>query len=453
MHPFINHLRTHHSHLATAFTFYTQQSSSSPKKTTIDAIIFDTSKIMDTGASLSALNDITLFISDITVPLQPINLGGIAGGLPIHGYGTVRLYLIDDNNERLLIDIHHCLYVPDLPVSLISPQHLCQSQHNHHHPMEYTITAHNSILKFGQQTMTIPLNPQTNLPTLPIITKSIVEKQQPIAFYINTACVGSIQKETIAKQKETLVNRKDQSQSQRDQTQTETTLAHKDNLSQSQRDLLLWHQCLGHINFAAVQDRSRHDPLMPKHIANCKHPVCPACQYGKAKQRSKGKQRSIIHGCPEIGRECSVDQLESADPRLRYSTKGRKPTSFYKCGTLFCDHGSKLIYLVFQLSTNAKETIASKKEYESFCKRYNRTVESYRTDNGVFTSKEFTNDLTDSNQHHTVCGVGAHWQNSIAEHALDTFRTLDEQCYYTESACGRTRSQYSFGLLHYDMLS
>jgi hypothetical protein len=38
MHPFINQIRTHQSHLATAFTFYTQQSSSPPKKTTMDAI-------------------------------------------------------------------------------------------------------------------------------------------------------------------------------------------------------------------------------------------------------------------------------------------------------------------------------------------------------------------------------------------------------------------------------
>ena len=121
-------------------------------------------------------------------------------------------------------------------------------------------------------------------------------------------CKDQSQSQRDQTQTETTTARKYQSQSQRDQTQIETTIACKNNLSQSQRDLLLWHQCLGHTDFAAVQDRSRHDPLMPKHIANCKHPVCPACQYGKAKQRSKGKQRSIIHGCPEIGRECWSNQ-------------------------------------------------------------------------------------------------------------------------------------------------
>jgi hypothetical protein len=97
MHPFINHLRQQHYTLATTMTYHSTQQSQSP--TTIQAIVYNTSKIMDTGASLSAFNDHTLFISDIIPPLKPISLGGIAGGLPIHGYGTVRLYLMDDNNE------------------------------------------------------------------------------------------------------------------------------------------------------------------------------------------------------------------------------------------------------------------------------------------------------------------------------------------------------------------
>ena len=147
----------------------------------------------------------------------------------------------------------------------------------------------------------------------------------------------------------------------------------------------------------------------------------PSMPIRKSKTTLKRKTK-INH--PRLPRDWTGMLVESADLGLRYSTKGRKPTSFYKCGTLFCDHGSKLIYLVFQLSTNAKETITSKREYESFCKWYNRTVESYCTDNGVFTSKEFTNDLTDSNQHHTVCGVGAHWQNSIAETCIGHIQNL-----------------------------
>ena len=47
-------------------------------------------------------------------------------------------------------------------------------------------------------------------------------------------------------------------------------------------------------------------------------------------------------------------------------------------------------------------------------------IRSFRAHNGVFKSKEFKLELEDYGQAVTLCGVGAHHQNGIAERYLRT---------------------------------
>ena len=46
------------------------------------------------------------------------------------------------------------------------------------------------------------------------------------------------------------------------------------------------------------------------------------------------------------------------------------------------------------------------------------TIQSYTTDNGVYTAKDFTLELERQGQSHQLSGVGAHHQNGPAENAI-----------------------------------
>jgi len=57
------------------------------------------------------------------------------------------------------------------------------------------------------------------------------------------------------------------------------------------------------------------------------------------------------------------------------------------------------------------------------CQRYNCTVQEYRSDNGIFTYKDFTENLAQHGQRHTVAGTGAHHMNGIAERCIGFIST------------------------------
>ena len=58
--------------------------------------------------------------------------------------------------------------------------------------------------------------------------------------------------------------------------------------------------------------------------------------------------------------------------------------------------------------------------YEQELLQYSRKVGGYHTDNGVFTSKQFTTAIAHQQQGLRLSGVGAHWQNGVAERAIAT---------------------------------
>ena len=103
------------------------------------------------------------------------------------------------------------------------------------------------------------------------------------------------------------------------------------NLDGPQRELLLWHQKLGHANFDWLQALARHgrdNPnarrvLQSKYatIGNCHAPLCAACQLGKAKRRpteSKHvldlKQMVLKEERTSPGDQLFIDQYQSSVP-------------------------------------------------------------------------------------------------------------------------------------------
>ena len=120
------------------------------------------------------------------------------------------------------------------------------------------------------------------------------------------------------------------------------------NLTHQQKELMLWHQRLGHAGFRWIQGlmrRPKHEagnneepPVIPTRLVsahNCDLPQCPACRLSKAHRRSPGSQR--IRARPEfemsIRREdlqpgdcISMDQCQARAPGRLPTAHGREPT-------------------------------------------------------------------------------------------------------------------------------
>ena len=65
---------------------------------------------------------------------------------------------------------------------------------------------------------------------------------------------------------------------------------------------------------------------------------------------------------------------------------------------------------------NLDQTIAAKQAFEMIASTYGATkTKQYHADNGHFSCKGFRDVVSLANQKITLCGVGAHHQNSIIE--------------------------------------
>ena len=64
------------------------------------------------------------------------------------------------------------------------------------------------------------------------------------------------------------------------------------------------------------------------------------------------------------------------------------------------------------------ETIESKLLFEREALSTGVYIQSYCTDNGIYTSKEFLKELGTKNQGIKLSGVGGHHQNDVTENAI-----------------------------------
>jgi len=97
---------------------------------------------------------------------------------------------------------------------------------------------------------------------------------------------------------------------------------------------------------------------------------------------------------------------------------------------LWVDHFSRFLFGHLQEDKGAKAALESKinfekfaKQYGHFAKQYGHTIRHIHSDNGVFRSKAFIDAMDESNQTHSFCGVGAHWQNGMVERYIGVIST------------------------------
>jgi hypothetical protein len=204
------------------------------------------------------------------------------------------------------------------------------------------------------------------------------------------------------------------------------------NLSPEQKELLLWHYCLGHIGIARVQSllqkpqsssftdmQTRLIPPSNNKSSHCHAPLCASCQYAKQKRKNPPKSTTAI---PQTS--TGLDNVLNAGDRVSVdlycsSTNGRLPHTFgkeksdlqYTCGAIFVDHATRLIHNTHQHSTTTAETVLSKHLFEDYCDSFGVPILKYVTDIKPFHGSDWADDCKNQRQSHKFSSVGAHHQN------------------------------------------
>ena len=223
-----------------------------------------------------------------------------------------------------------------------------------------------------------------------------------------------------------------------------TVSAQNMNLSEAQKELVRWHNRLGHISYARIQSLMRSGILAHSeatrhlHTAACKLtelPKCAACQFGKQKRRpTPGKRSSIIRDREGVlrqdhlapGQRASVDHFVCSTKGRLFGSRGKSDQNAMYCGgCIFVDHASSHVHIEFQAHLTTHETLKSKETYELLCRDLGIIVQSFLTDNGsAFTSKAFAAHLAKFEQVIRFAGTGAHHHNAIAERNIQTIMSI-----------------------------
>jgi hypothetical protein len=87
----------------------------------------------------------------------------------------------------------------------------------------------------------------------------------------------------------------------------------------------------------------------------------------------------------------------------------------YRVATVFVDHYSGLGYIYLQHSTGDDETIQAKKTFKAYARSHDVIIRHYHANNGIFAANKWLVHVENKDQSITFCGVGAHFQNGVAE--------------------------------------
>jgi hypothetical protein len=210
------------------------------------------------------------------------------------------------------------------------------------------------------------------------------------------------------------------------------------NFSGPQRELLLWHHKLGHINFDWLQTLARQGRDSNKRrvfeskfasIANCCALLCAACQMGKGKRRPTGAKHAFDINKMKLkeetlrpGDRLHIDQYKSATTGRLPHTKGHEKSSFqYNGGLIAVDGASGKVFVRHQVSLAAGETIQAMRAIVQDARDHGIRFKRIHTDNAPFNAIEFRDFVAhELHAEQTFSGVGAHHQAGIAERAIGT---------------------------------
>ena len=115
----------------------------------------------------------------------------------------------------------------------------------------------------------------------------------------------------------------------------------------------------------------------------------------------------------------------SRAPGRLYHTKGKSDQSdMFSGGCDFIDHASGYVSIKHQVAINATEAVKEKLTFEREAQSQGVVIKGYHTDNGIFNSSEFMEDLLKKQQKIRFSGAGASHQNGAPERAIKAVVTM-----------------------------
>ena len=365
--------------------------------------------IWDSGASISISHCRDDFVGPLLPPGPFTRIQGITKGLKVEGRGHVMWAMRDSTGQLRLIKVP-ALYIPNCRARLLSTSSLLQT-----YPDETIVADSQKITLSGNPSdptrgsIVAYINPTNNIP-------------ESVAY-----CYGNIGSVT-------------------DVMSGIITEVHGSNmnLTPAEKELLKWHQRLGHLGFKRIQSLMRSGVLSCSqasralHTAACKitnPPRCAACQFGKQTCRpAPGQTTQAVRDRTNVlktdhllpGQRTSVDHFVCSTKGRLFSSKGKeKDDDKYTGGCIFVDHASGYVHVEFQTHLNTHETIKSKEAFELMCRDHGVIPQSFLTDNGSsFTSRDYLRHLQTFAQTIRHSGPGAHHHNGIAERSIRTIMQI-----------------------------
>ena len=415
--------KTNRTHIYMCFT-----STQSKQKIERNMLIFDTDQFA-IGIDNHTSKCLSPSAKDFIGPIKPINgaLKGINSTLAVKGSGTLKWKIADDSGHIHEMIIQNAIYVPDMTMRLLSPQHWAQSSNVDSNTATCITTQKDCKLQWNKKYVrSIPLNANTNVPVL--YSAPGINKYTSFAAYFeqvdsslnpeNLCCIAVPDEDhridDFLHGLQGDVRRLDDYDNQTSATN-------------DQAELVRWHYRLGHLPYPRMRILMQLGHL-PKKLLKVQPPKCAGCLYGAMTKRAwthvPRSKRKAIKKATEPGQIVSIDQLESNTPGFIAHLKGHLTRKRYRVATIFVDHHSRMSYVHLQRSTSSEETVEAKRAFESFCATKHVRVLHYHADNGRFQDKVFMSHLHEKGQTISFCGVNAHFQNGIAEKRI---RDLQEK--------------------------
>ena len=371
--------------------------------------------VIDTGCSVSLTPFKSDFISEI-FETDAKEMHGLSSSTKIEGYGLVQWDVIDVFGKVETVRTYS-YYIPDAPIRLFS----VQSYFKENDGGKMKQDQDKVIIETPKGIeLTFPYDSHSNLPLI------YLNQESDKCLGVPTDLMSNLGSTELLESTISLLD----------------DMNH--NLNVHQKELMLWHYRLCHAGQGWIQDLMRkrklevgvpsEDPIIltgtHSKASSCDHPTCPACRLAKMHKRSTGSQ--LVSAKPEKemalkrsdlkpGDTVSLDQYTSKTPGRLPHTRGKEQVGQqYNGGTIMVDHASGYIFLNHQISLRLGDTIQGKHKFETFAQQYGVRIRSYHADNHPFAGKEFLKDIETNDQTITYSAVGAHFQNGVAERAIQT---------------------------------
>jgi hypothetical protein len=323
--------------------------------------------ILDTGCSFAMTFDLNDFIGPPVYQDWGEIKTAASTSLPMAALGVIRWRVMTEKGEPYNLQIPG-FYVPGLTNRLLSPQDYC-TYHGLKGPTEFGGNGSSFWMNLCDRTsrLVCSVDPKSHIPVALAYpsTQKPCDCQQCVDCQVGSANVASMFDPS------------------------------NENLSATQKQLLLDHCRLGHFSMAHIKslyknnveidvlndvvdcsDSRSGEPCLPcshRGIQSCNAPMCAACQLAKGKKRKSSpmtkhsdpnRTMSLKRNDLHPGENVSIDQYES-------SARGRLPQTFgresydrkYGGGTIFVDHATGFTRVYHQTTLSAEETINSKEQF------------------------------------------------------------------------------------------